>query len=179
MKNVVIITQNEFKILAELVNEKLIQAGIKSIVTQQSMDAVQSADVIVWLPNIETADQQVFDLVDQLDQRQTPPQRILMVAVAGVNEEVESELLQKWYGKEAQQLILGQQYAIKMIDELELPYTIVRVAPLTQKATQIIVTKEGQKFAGKEVQTDLVADYLAQIIESNREINVSIGLGGL
>ncbi len=49
-----------------------------------------------------------------------------MLSIAGTADDATNQQLQEWYGQQATQAVLAHQYAVKMIDEFELPYTIIR-----------------------------------------------------
>lgn len=139
---------------------------------------IDDADNIVWMPGLDSADNEVFDLVDQLDARDSAPERIIVLSIAGINDEVDQAKLIQWYGADYENLLLGQQYAVKMIDELELPYTIVRSAPQINETTRVEITHEGQNFSGNKIGVIELAEVISQISLTGAYLNESIGIGG-
>ena len=75
---------------------------------------LQSQDVLCWLPKPDDpVDQDVYDLVDLIDDSNVTPAKIVMLSIAGTADDATDEQLQKWYGKSALDMVLAHQYAIK------------------------------------------------------------------
>lgn len=82
---------------------------------------------IVWIPDpLSPVDQAVMDLVALVDRSAQQPAKLVMWSVPGTADDAEPAQVATWYGQQGPNLVQAHQYAIKMIDELELPYTIVR-----------------------------------------------------
>ncbi len=43
----------------------------------------------------------------------------------------------EWYGQQATQAVLAHQYAVKMIDEFELPILLLELLPITNEETSL------------------------------------------
>lgn len=142
---------------------------------------LEEGDVLCWLPApSDPVDDQVNALVKLIDSSVMQPSRIVMLSIAGTADDASEEEVKKWYGHNALGKVMAYEYAIKMIDELELPYTIVRVAPLVDKPTQsnekVIVTAEGQQLPDKHIDDTSLASVLNLIVENGAYRNQSIGV---
>lgn len=140
---------------------------------------LEEQDQICWLPQMaDPVDDEVNGLVKLIDSSVMQPSRIVMLSMAGTTDDAASALLQKWYGRRALGQVMAYQYAVKMIDELELPYTIVRTAPLSQSegTGQVIVTAEGEKLPDWHLSVAQLADTFKLILESGAYKNQSIGV---
>ena len=73
-------------------------------------------------------------------------------------------------------MIMAHQYAIKMIDEFEIPYTIVRIPPLTLTNTSVSVVDEGQPMTGDKLGINQLVLIFQTVLETNRYLNQSIGI---
>ena len=93
-----------------------------------------------------------------------------------MNGEVEEPRLQQWWGSDYQNLVLDYQYAIKMIDELELPYTIVRTTPIVINATTAVISNEGTGINGDRIGQSQLAEVLSEACQPNRYLNQTIGI---
>lgn len=137
----------------------------------------QQSDQLCWLPEIGApVDEEVQELVAQIDQAVFAPKKIVMLSMVGTADDATPEQVQRWYGKGAQEYLWAHQYAIKMIDELELPYTIIRSLPLTAATGPAAITPEGQPVTGKGVGEEALAGVLKQALLTDRYRNQSIGI---
>ena len=93
-----------------------------------------------------------------------------------VNDDATNQQLQEWYGQQATQAVLAHQYAVKMIDEFELPYTIIRALPITNEETSLKVVSEGNPLEGKEIGLGQVAQIIEQAVTTDDFRNQSIGI---
>ncbi|MFR0609988.1 saccharopine dehydrogenase related protein [Limosilactobacillus mucosae] len=138
---------------------------------------LQSQDVLCWLPQPDDpVDQDVYDLVDLIDDSNVQPAKIVMLSIAGTADDATNEQLQKWYGKPALDLVLGHQYAIKMIDELEFPYVIVRALPIVPRETALKIIDEGQMMTGQAVGLAQAAKVLKTALTTDQYRNQSVGI---
>ena len=99
-----------------------------------------------------------------------------MLSVAGTANDASEDQIRQWYGKRGQQLILAHQYSVKMIDELELPYTIIRTIPLTTAVTSSHIVAEGKVMHGQQVGLTQLAELIEQLVVTDDYRNQSIGL---
>lgn len=133
---------------------------------------------IVWIPDpLSPVDQAVMDLVALVDRSAQQPAKLVMWSVPGTADDAEPAQVATWYGQQGPNLVQAHQYAIKMIDELELPYTIVRTPPLTAGAGGQVVA-EGVPLTPDPVGIDRVAAVIAAAATPTRFLNQSVGIKG-
>lgn len=149
-------------------------AGARVTTSKQFDDA--TATVLVWLPEAATVDSDVFDLVAALDQHSINPQKIVMLAVAGINDEVEPTKLQQRFGAQYKDTVLAYQYAVKMIDELELPYTVIRAVKAVPEPTTSVVSNEGQPVLGTRISRRKLSLLITETVLTDQYLNQSIGI---
>lgn len=172
MKRIVIVNQGQPQLCQALLNQ-VPQATVKDDFTW----APATGDIICWLPgDKQRVDLEVAELVRQLDQNRVQPAKIVMKSVAGTADDASMDQLSDWYGEEARNLVMDHLYAIKMIDELEFPYTIVRSLPLTNESVDRHPLAEGEPFSGQQSNVDAVAQLLADAVELKKFQNQSIGI---
>lgn len=172
MSKVIIVNQEQDS-LSRALSKQLPEAMIKNDFNWQPQDQ----DVICWLPADKSrVDLVVGDLVTMLDQNGVRPAKLVMKSVAGTADDAEPGQWQNWYGSDAQNVVMDHLYAIKMIDELEFPYTIVRSLPLTRQPVNRYPIEEGQPFQGSYSNLDQVANLLAQATQPDQYENQSVGI---
>lgn len=172
MGRVVVISQRHDR-LTRLIMENSYDA----VATTNFNFTVKQGDVLCWLPlPNEPVDDEVQDLAALVDNSIFLPAKIVMLSVAGTADDAEEDQLKQWYGKQAVQDVLTHQYAIKMIDEFEIPYTIIRTLPLTAEETPIQLLDEGQPLHGTAVGEQQVAATILRVLSSAEFNNHSIGI---
>ena len=128
--------------------------------------------MLCWLPTVnEYVDDEVQELAELIDHSLFLPSKIVMLSIAGTADDATNQQLQEWYGQQATQAVLAHQYAVKMIDEFELPYTIIRALP-----TSLKVVREGEALEGKEIGLKQVAQIIEQAVTTDDFRNQSIGI---
>ncbi|MGN1279952.1 MAG: NAD(P)H-binding protein, partial [Limosilactobacillus sp.] len=138
---------------------------------------LEAGDILCWLPQVnDPVDDEVQQLAALIDRSLFPPQKIVMLSIAGTADDADETQLKKWYGKRAMQAVWAHQYAIKMIDELELPYVVVRALPLGKGTGQIQVVDEGQPLAGENISEEQLATVLETALTTGKFDNHSIGV---
>jgi len=170
----VLIVSDQSTEVAKMVSKKINQTGNQSIIHQSFSTA--AAETLVWLPTIATVDEDVFNLVDAIDQHKITPTKIVMLAVAGINDEVNPEKLEQRFGHQFGDTILAYQYAVKMIDELELPYTIIRAAQVVADKTTSVISNEGQPVQGTKIGAAVLVDLIVSAALTDQYLNQSIGI---
>ena len=130
---------------------------------------IQRGDILCWLPTVnEYVDDEVQELAELIDHSLFLPSKIVMLSIAGTADDATNQQLQEWYGQQATQTVLAHQYAVKMIDEFELPYTI--------EETSLKVVSEGNPLEGKEIGLGQVAQIIEQAVTTDDFRNQSIGI---
>ncbi|MDO4903252.1 MAG: NAD(P)H-binding protein [Limosilactobacillus sp.] len=158
---------------------------LSQMIMKQMPDAVamtsfkiefQQGDQLCWLPLLsDPVDEQVLELAKLIDQSIFLPRKIVMLSMAGTADDADEASLNQWYGKKAQEYLWAHQYAIKMVDEFELPYTIIRALPATDNS-HATITDEGQPLTGTGVSDSALADVITKVLQSDRYNGKSIGV---
>lgn len=137
----------------------------------------QRGDQLCWLPQLsDPVDDEVQELATLIDQSIFIPRKIVMLSMAGTADDASPDQLKHWYGKNAQEYLWAHQYAIKMVDELELPYTIIRALPSKPGNMKAVITEEGQPLHGDGVSEEALAQVIEQVLSTNRYNGQSIGV---
>ena len=172
MGRVVIVEHRQDRLSAEIM--KVVDDAVVATNFKQTLKA---GDVLCWLPlPNEPVDDEVQDLVTMVDDNIFPPTKIVMLSIPGTADDADDQQIAKWFGSKGWSWVMAHQYAVKMIDELELPYTIVRVVPLTDQETTSIVVPEEQPLTGSQVGISQVAQVLKTALTTDRYRNQSIGV---
>jgi hypothetical protein len=137
----------------------------------------RAGDVLCWLPlPNDYVDDEVQELATLIDKSIFLPTKIIMLSIPGTADDASLEQVEKWYGKNARSMIMSHQYAIKMIDEFEIPYTIIRIPPLVTDDTSAKIIAEGQQMSGDQLGINQLIPVLQTAIETNHYLNQSIGI---
>lgn len=142
--------------------------------------SIKSDQVIGWLPQInDPVDDQVQDIVSALDQAKIQPAKIVVWSPAGTADDANPDQLRQWWGLDWRNIIAAYLYMVKMIDELEYPYTVVRSVPIAEKAPAGKLIAEGQLMTGQSVSLLTVADTIAKACQgqfTNESIGVDVDI---
>ena len=137
----------------------------------------QQGDQLCWLPQVsEPVDEEVQELATLIDQSIFVPSKIVMLSMAGTADDANSGQLRQWYGKNAQEYLWAHQYAIKMVDELEFPYTIIRALPLTNSLASAVISDEGQPLRGRGVSEAELAKVIDHVLSTDQYNGKSLGI---
>lgn len=172
MARVIVINQGQ-NLLTKLVLKQLPQ-----VILHTDFNWVPTeGDIICWLPadNLRV-DLAVGRFAKMIDQAQVKPAKIIMKSIAGTADDASWEQLDKVYGKTSQNLVMDHLYAVKMIDELEFPYTIIRTLPLSETGIRRSVLAEGEKFSGQTSNYRSAAQLIVKATELNTYKNESVGI---
>lgn len=161
---------------------KLAQAVAQQLntVAQVGFNHIKNDQVICWLPQInDPVDDQVQEIVNALDQAKVQPAKIVVWSPAGTADDAHPDQLRQWWGPDWRNIIAAYLYMVKMIDELEYPYTVVRSVPIAEKAPAGKLVAEGQLMTGQSVNLQMVADTLSKACQgqfTNESIGVDAGI---
>ena len=157
---------------------RLIMENSYAAVAANNFDVeLEAGDILCWLPQAGApVDDEVQQLADLVDRSLFPPQKIVMLSIAGTADDADEAQLKHWYGKRAMQEVWAHQYAIKMIDELELPYVVVRALPLGEGAAHTQIVDEGQPLSGENISEEQLATVLETALTTGKFDNHSIGV---
>lgn len=137
---------------------------------------ISGNQIICWLPKVaDPVDEQVQDLVDMIDQAHNQPEKIVVWSPAGTADDAQPDQLQQWWGPEWRNIIAAYLYMVKMIDELEYPYTVVRSLPVTAAGPAGKLVAEGKSMTGQTVSLESVADAVVAACRG-KYTNESIGV---
>lgn len=109
-------------------------------------------------------------------QQQLQLEQVVMLSTAGIDNEVTGKL--KYPNvSDVSEYLREQRYAIKIIDEEEIPYTIIRpVNVINEKTGTPVLINEGKKVPVGNVSRETIADFIVQAIQTNQYQNKSIAL---
>ena len=62
-------------------------------------------------------------------------------------------------------------YAVKMVDELEFPYTVIRVLPLTKQKVAGKIYREGQSLLGQVTPQDTLVKVFGEALTTDRYLS--------
>lgn len=137
-----------------------------------------TGDILCWLPAVKDAvDRDVFQLTARLDQDPGKVSRVIAWSPAGTADDADVDQLAAWWGPNWRSVIGAYLYAVKMIDELEYPYTIIRSLPYSSTGARGQSFAEGQSLTGKMVNIDDVAQAVADACRDQSTVSQSIGIG--
>lgn len=132
--------------------------------------------ILCWLAPLQApVDELVMGLVQLVDAGKAPA-KIVMLAAAGICDDVDQAGLTQLYGDDYDNLVFAHQYAVKMVDELEIPYTIIRVPQIVDQPGKATLTAENQPLASLQVSQDQLVATLASAMTTDRLVNQSVGL---
>ncbi|XIF20603.1 MAG: NAD(P)-dependent oxidoreductase [Acetilactobacillus jinshanensis] len=116
-------------------------------------------------------------LFDAISQVMPPLHQFLMLSHAGIDDEVTGHV--KFPGVEnVAEYLNEQRYAAKVVDESEIPYTILRPVTMTRRptSTRPKIIEEGQSVANGKVSYQNVAQVALDVIEGQLYVNQSIAI---
>ena len=142
--------------------------------TAELQQALAGVDVVYGNLTDPDVDQKIELIFDALRANHQTLSRFIFVTAAGVNGEL---IDQRPLTAEQRELRWQQQYAIKIIDEAEIDYTIIRQSPLTSgQPLDVKVYPEGQPMPMGTVTAASVANVSVAAITTDQFVNESIGL---
>ena len=171
--------------LGELIQRKLsLNSGYRTFLFNGSKDQRRSylnflsdTNVIVSLlgpMDVDLAFEALFAAIHRI---QPPLKQFIMLSSAGINHEVKGSLNHPGINN-LKEYIDEQQYAIKIVDEEELPYTILRPVNLTNRkfSHRPMIINEGHPVPAGVVSYQTLADLVDQIIDNQSYLNRSIAV---
>ncbi|MHA8138023.1 NAD(P)-binding oxidoreductase [Lactobacillaceae bacterium Scapto_B20] len=123
--------------------------------------------------DVDLAFEGLFDAI-----RSTNPQieDFVILSTAGIDNEVQGELVYPDVDN-VREYLNQQRYAIKVVDEAEIPYTVLRpVTLVNQDAGQLTIYDEGQSMPTGTVSRETVAQIAVESALNHQYVNQSIGL---
>jgi hypothetical protein len=116
------------------------------------------------------------ELFDAIDEVQPPISHFVMLSAAGVDDELVSPISYPGV-KDQAEFLKQQRYAIKIVDESELPYTIIRLSKLSENdSLDYKLFNEGIKMPNATVSSRAVAKLVLEVFQNNQLVNRSVGV---
>ncbi len=181
MKKVLII--GNFHHLGQKVYDKL-----SSQYEVNLLDGIDFEDVSAYADNLEgvnviytflgplDVDLQIGAVIQALDRVNPPLEQFIMLSTAGIDNELTEEVTYPDVDNNKEYLN-QQRYAVKLVDEYEIPYTILRPVEIVDEQTgELDVIDEGISMQYGRVSADNVANTAVKVVEYQQFINQSIGL---
>lgn len=122
-------------------------------------------------------DLEIGSLIQALDIINPPLKQFIMLSTAGIDNELHDKAV-NYEGVDNNQEYLNQQrYAVKLVDEYEIPYTILRPVRIVDELYgKLEIIDEGQAMNFGKVSADSIAKIAVKVVEYQQFINQSIGL---
>lgn len=152
------------------------------------LDGIDFEDVSVYADNLEgvnviytflgphDVDLQISAVIQALDRVNPPLEQFIMLSTAGIDNELTEEVTYPDVDNNREYLN-QQRYAVKLVDEYEIPYTILRpVKIIDDLSGELDIIDEGISMQYGHVSADSVANTAAKVVEYGQFINQSIGL---
>lgn len=152
------------------------------------LDGIDFEDVSVYADNLEgvnviytflgphDVDLQISAVIQALDRVNPPLEQFIMLSTAGIDNELTEEVTYPDVDNNREYLN-QQRYAVKLVDEYEIPYTILRPVKIIDNLSgELDIIDEGISMQYGHVSADSVANTAAKVVEYGQFINQSIGL---
>ncbi|MEE8825286.1 hypothetical protein LASUN_08110 [Lentilactobacillus sunkii] len=182
MKKLLIINQNN-PVVPPLTN--LLKANKDVDVALYSGDLESAEGYAKFLPDTNLlfiavgpndADLYLESLFEAIDEVQPPISDIVMLSYAGVDDELDGPVAYAGV-KDKQEFIKQQRYAIKIVDESEISYSIIRMSQLKDnQASDYRLFNEGSKMPVGTVSPNAVAKLAYDMLIEQKLINHSVGI---
>lgn len=182
MKKILIINQNS-PVVPPLI--ELLHCRTDISVEVYSGDLTSASDYAKALPDTKLlfiavgpndADIYVEALFEAVDEVQPPISDIVMLSYAGVDDEF-SESVDYAGVTDSQEFIKQQRYAIKIVDESEIAYSIIRMGRLKDsQVDHYELFNEGSQMPNKTVSPKSVAKLAYEMLVEHQLMNHSVGI---
>lgn len=113
-------------------------------------------------------------VVDRLEEGRIQVAKIVFLATAGMD----NEIAPTWIGEsDVKELMLEVKYVAKLIDETELPYTILRPVEVhNELQNNVEIVPEGQSIKQATVSAKALKKVIEDAIFTDQYLNQSIGI---
>ncbi len=139
-------------------------------------DNLEGVNVIYTFLGPHDVDLQISAVIQALDRVNPPLEQFIMLSTAGIDNELTEEVTYPDVDNNREYLN-QQRYAVKLVDEYEIPYTILRpVKIIDDLSGELDIIDEGISMQYGHVSADSVANTAAKVVEYGQFINQSIGL---
>ncbi|MGL3994720.1 NAD(P)H-binding protein [Pediococcus acidilactici] len=120
-------------------------------------------------------DEEFEAVVDRLEEQQLQVNKIVFLATAGMDNEIDPTWIEV---QDVKELMLEVKYVAKLVDETELPYTIIRPVEVKSEVQNqgAEITPEGQPIPTAVVSERAVIKLVKQAILTEEYQNQSVGI---
>lgn len=120
-------------------------------------------------------DEEFETVVDRLEEQQLQVNKIVFLATAGMDNEIDPTWIEV---QDVKELMLEVKYVAKLVDETELPYTIIRPVEVKSEVQNQVaeITPEGQPIPTAVVSERAVTKLVKQAILTEEYQNQSVGI---
>lgn len=146
---------------------------------QSAMDyefGLEKADWLLAALGPNDVDQDFEALFAAIDDVQPQISHFIMLSYAGIDDELAGPMTYPAVADRTE-FIKQQRYAIKLVDEAEIPYSIIRVSELKSGTpTDFKLYNEGEKMPNGQVTVSNVAEVVFEAFFNAMLINKSVGI---
>lgn len=182
MKKILILNQNS-KVLDPLLavikqnanlSYQIFAGDLKN--SQDYLAYVKDTDIIISLLGPQDVDWYFEALFEAIYQQKINLKHFIMLSYAGIDDELTQPI--EYAGiTDRLEFFKQQRYAIKIVDEAEFPYTIIRQSqPTDHSGKKLQIFSEGQPMPAGYVSRETIANLIYQIVETGQYKYESIGI---
>ncbi|WP_283679962.1 NAD(P)-binding oxidoreductase [Lentilactobacillus sp. Marseille-Q4993] len=140
---------------------------------QKTIGAVDGVISVLGPNDVDLAFDALFDAYYEL---MPAIERFIMVTVSGLDDEVQPPRTYEGVADQ-REFIKQQRYAAKIVDESEIPYTIIRAGRLISKTdSEWQLFKENEPMPNGEVSDKVLAKFIVSLVINNDHLNESVGI---
>lgn len=120
-------------------------------------------------------DEEFEGIIDQIEAGEIKANKIIFLATAGMDKEINPNWIEV---QDLKELLLEVKYVAKLVDETELPYTILRPVEVSDEVQNVAlnIIPEGEKISVVRVSEANLRTVIIDAITTNNYINQSIGI---
>lgn len=140
------------------------------------IDEVKDVSIIYSFLGPMDVDLNFEALFSALDEVNPPLEQFIMLSTAGIDNELNEKVTYNNVDN-AKEYLNEQRYAVKLVDEYEIPYTVLRPVEMTQQNNgKLKIIDEGKSMNYGKVSFDNVANVAYNVVVKKEFLNQSIGL---
>jgi hypothetical protein len=167
------------RVVSKKILEKLNQKPDFSVIISESTQAEKIVDGsydVMYVDLLHIGMDEEFEvIVDQIENGTIKVNKIVFLATAGMDNEIDPQWLEV---QDLKELLLEVKYVAKLVDETELPYTILRPVEVQNEVQEdgFDIIAEGQQITDAKISEDALGQAVLEAIVTNNYINQSIGI---
>lgn len=168
--------ETKMKILVAGLDRKVSKEALSDKTQFEVVNKIENGNYdVLYIDMIHIGmDEEFEQLVDRIEDEKIKIRKIVFLATAGMDKEISPEWLGD--GRQVKELILEVQYVAKLVDETEIPYTILRPVEVQNEVQEVEIIAEGEKIVNVKVSQKGLEDLIKQAILTNNYLNQSIGI---